>query len=65
MEHVREAFTVANFTMFVFASISVPDDDKTPPVTARPHLVQKKEMIKKKTTKVTRRLTVYLNYRCP
>lgn len=45
-EHVREASTVANFTMFVFVSISVPDDNKTLSVTARPHLVQKKGMIR-------------------
>lgn len=34
LEHVREASTVANFTMLVFASISVPDDNKTLSVTA-------------------------------
>ena len=46
LEHVREASTVANFTMLVFASISVPDDNKTLSVTAWPHLVQKKGMIR-------------------
>ena len=38
LEHVSEAYAFANLTMFVFTSISVPDDDKTLPVTARPYL---------------------------
>lgn len=38
MEHVSEAYAFANLTKFVFTSISVPDDDKTLPVTARPYL---------------------------
>ena len=51
LKHVCEAMTFDNFTMFVFTSVSVPDDDKTPPVTASPHLIQREQSTNDKTAK--------------